>query len=231
MKRQITFEFHEGNYVLKETDLVIFSVNSNDLKFDSLKFYTGVYKDKTPTIDLIYKIESDSAKKGNYIFNWIKEIVLFVENELSDEFVCAEDVTDTDIALKKKEKKIIPLYDFAACAGDGMTIDNWVSYDDFSTDNPDADFAVRISGHSMKPIINDGDIVLVKKEEEYRDKDICLLSLNGEVMCKRYCVGRKRGRLKPENTTDKFKEYIIKEGDSVTFFGRVLGCSSDHINN
>jgi len=71
MKRQVTFEFHEGNYVLKENDSVIFSIDSIDLKFDSLKFYAGVYKDKAPAINLTYKIESDSAKKGNYIFNWI----------------------------------------------------------------------------------------------------------------------------------------------------------------
>lgn len=219
MKRQVTFEFHEGNYVLKENDSVIFSIDSIDLKFDSLKFYSGVYKDKAPAINLTYKIESDSAKKGNYIFNWIKEVVEFVEKELGEEFADAEVEPDADKAL---EEKIVPLYDLAACAGDGIPMDDWPSYDERSTNNPDADFAVRISGHSMEPIINDGDIVLVKKQEEYSDKDICLLSLNGEVMCKRYCVGKKYAKLKPENTTGEYKDYIIKESDSITFFGKVL---------
>lgn len=53
MKRIIKLDYEENQYVLKEEDNVIFNINENDLKFDSLKFYNGIYKDKIKSLILV----------------------------------------------------------------------------------------------------------------------------------------------------------------------------------
>ena len=49
-------------------------------------------------------------------------------------------------------------------------------YIDFEPFNEDSDYWVNISGDSMKPIISQGDIVALRKLENWRDfiwRDIC----------------------------------------------------------
>lgn len=86
MKRIIKLDYKENQYVLKEEDNVIFSINENDLKFDSLKFYNGIYKDKIKSTDISLEnmITDDPSKKGNYIFNWLNKIFRDIFNEIGD---------------------------------------------------------------------------------------------------------------------------------------------------
>lgn len=98
MKRIIKLDYKENQYVLKEEDNVIFSINENDLKFDSLKFYNGIYKDKIKSTDISLEnmITDDSSKKGNYIFNWLNEIFSDIFNEVSDTVNDCENKPKTD---------------------------------------------------------------------------------------------------------------------------------------
>ena len=98
MKRIIKLDYEENQYVLKEEDNVIFSINENDLKFDSLKFYNGIYKDKIKSTDISLEnmITDDPSKKGNYIFNWLNEIFSDIFNEVSDTFNDCENKSKTD---------------------------------------------------------------------------------------------------------------------------------------
>ena len=84
MKRQVTFDFENGQYVLKEHGRTIFHIDGKELKFISLDFYNGVYKDKTAAIELINKIGNDDFKKGRYIFEWLTDIVTSIQKELND---------------------------------------------------------------------------------------------------------------------------------------------------
>ena len=83
---------------MKEEDNVIFSINENDLKFDSLKFYNGIYKDKIKSTDISLEnmITDDPSKKGNYIFNWLNEIFSDIFNEDSDTVNDCENKPKTD---------------------------------------------------------------------------------------------------------------------------------------
>lgn len=50
-------------------------------------------------------------------------------------------------------------------------------------------FALRIQGHSMEPKIEDGDIVIVRRQDECASGNICIVSVNGEdAVCKRVFV-------------------------------------------
>ena len=47
MKRTIEFSFQENEYYLQEDETRIFAIKASDLKFDSVEFYNGVYKNTT----------------------------------------------------------------------------------------------------------------------------------------------------------------------------------------
>ena len=52
MKRQLSFDFENEQYILKENGQIIFSIDAQELKFVSLDFYNGVYKGKSTAIEL-----------------------------------------------------------------------------------------------------------------------------------------------------------------------------------
>ena len=53
MKRSIEFKHFDGKFVLAENNQILFEINDNTLKFDSLNFYNGIYKDRSSAIDII----------------------------------------------------------------------------------------------------------------------------------------------------------------------------------
>ena len=50
-----------------------------------------------------------------------------------------------------------------------------------------ADFAVRISGNSMEPVIADGSRVYVSRTTELSDGDVGIFFVDGDMKCKQYC--------------------------------------------
>ena len=75
MKRQLSFDYENGCYVIKENNGTLFSINGRELKFVSLDFYTGIYKDRSAAIELTNIISNDELNKGKYIFEWLNDIV------------------------------------------------------------------------------------------------------------------------------------------------------------
>lgn len=201
-----------------ENGAEIFEINSLDLKFDSAKFYEGVYKEKAPNIELKCSI-NETDKSGLYIFTWLQKIIAEISSELG---IPSEQVSDESSDEKDYEFKTIRLYALAACAGDGFFADNLIPYEDYKTSNQDADFAIRISGESMEPTIKDGSMVLVKQVEELLHKDIGIFVVDGEVMCKRYIKCGRGYKLVPDNAIGGFKSYIGKEITSCRILGKVI---------
>lgn len=103
MKRIIKLDYKDNQYVLLESDNIIFSINENDLKFDSLKFYNGIYKgeNKSVDIELNNEITNDPSKKGNYIFNWLNKIFRDIFNEIGD-----TNGNDNNVSKPEDSKKI-----------------------------------------------------------------------------------------------------------------------------
>lgn len=75
-------------------------------------------------------------------------------------------------------------------------------------------FALRVRGNSMTPLINYGDIVIVRIDEEYHDGDFVVVLVNGnEGLCKQLEY-RNHGialiSLNPEYPTQEFTDEQIK---------------------
>lgn len=214
MKRLMEFKKSGENYVLEESEQVLFSINCENLKFDSKKFYENIYKNKSTNIELSNKISDDS--NGNYIFQWLEAIVKAIKEEFSEDDV---DNNEEDIT---SSQNVIPLYNMAACAGDGLFTEGTIESTDYPTDNPEADYAVKISGKSMEPTILDGDIVLVKKTQELKNNDIGIFNVDGNTMCKRYLRHGKGEKLVPDNKSGEFEEIKKSTVENCIIQGKVL---------
>ena len=224
MKRSIEFKYQDEKFFLEENGTPVFSIKISDLKFDSLAFYNGLYKGQSPNIELLDKSGSDPYKKGKYIFDWMSKIVSDIRNEFPE--LIAEDEADqeakqeTDQGTDAASIRLIPLFEFSACAGDGFFIDANIPHKDIPDDTGGADFAVQVSGNSMEPTIKDGSIIYVKQAEELQHNDTGLFVVNGNVMCKRF---KKQGRgviLVPDNS--EYKSIRKRDINSYRLLGKVL---------
>ena len=127
MKRQLTFDYADNMYSIFEDGTKVFSIDPKDMKFDSLKFYEGIYKAKSSSVSLACSESIDS--KGKYIFAWVDSIIQHISDNCGKE----SDSVDTSAEIKPIHK-IIKLFDLPACAGNGNIVDN-DSGEEFETDN------------------------------------------------------------------------------------------------
>ena len=89
----------------------------------------------------------------------------------------------------KAERHRLPVYEAPAAAGVGLPVDS-----DETKDLPyragevpsGTEFAIRIAGDSMEPLLSDGDLVYLARRGEIRSGEIGVFLLNGESLCKRF---------------------------------------------
>lgn len=195
MKRQLKFKFENDNYVIKEGNSIVFFIDTKTLKFVSLDFYNGIYKDKSAAIELVKDFDGGNSQMGNYIFNWINEIIISIQSELKE-----PEVEDVEVVVLGK---FVPLFELSACAGDGFYSEG-PSKADGEVESPfaNADYAVKISGKSMQPTILDKSTVFVEATKILSDGDIGIFVVDGDVMCKRYREDGERVWLQPDNSLE-----------------------------
>lgn len=219
MKRMLMFKEKEDKFVLEENTEEIFEIHKADLKFDSLSFYTNVFKNFSGYNNIEFsKDESCLAKNATYIYSWISEIIENICTALNEG---VEPLIDESEMIINTPVRLIKLYSLSACAGDGIYAEGAdIDYDDIETQNSDADYAVKISGQSMEPDILDGDVVLVKETEELLEGDIGIFNVDGDAMCKIYTKKNKLAVLVPIN--EEFNSIEVNEHVTCRIQGKVL---------
>ncbi|MBR5152115.1 MAG: LexA family transcriptional regulator [Clostridia bacterium] len=114
----------------------------------------------------------------------------------------------------------IPLYTQVATAGFGNYLDDQ-DVEIRQLEAPeDATFAVKISGNSMEPLIHDGDIVFVHRQNELASGEIGIFSYNGESFCKVW--DNRTGTPKLVSLNKRFAPIFLKASDSLVIHGKVL---------
>jgi len=79
--------------------------------------------------------------------------------------------------------------------------------------NPAATFFVRVSGDSMTGAgINDGDLLIVDRSLDPKNKNVVIAVIDGELTVKRIRIRRKKIYLEPENENYSTQE-ISQESD------------------
>lgn len=88
--------------------------------------------------------------------------------------------------IAKKVKRLIPKFLNPSAAGHLCSLDT----DDYElievdeTVPAEADFAIPISGNSMEPLIHDGDIVYVKRQNHLNIGEVGIFNVDGTTYCK-----------------------------------------------
>ena len=88
--------------------------------------------------------------------------------------------------------------------------------------NPAATFFVRVTGDSMEGAgIHHGDLLVVDRSIEPRDKSIVIAVINGELTVKRIRTGKNKVLLEPES--ENYRAQEITKGTEFEVWGVVTG--------
>lgn len=120
----------------------------------------------------------------------------------------------------RRPKRVVPLYDLPVSAGTGVFLDS-DNFEPFESEDvpPEANFAVRISGDSMEPLLKDGQVVFVQSANRIEDGEIGIFVYNGDAFCKRL---EREGGLKLVSLNSKYSPINIKYAYDLRVVGRVI---------
>ncbi len=119
-----------------------------------------------------------------------------------------------------KQKRTVPLYDITAGRGTGMFLDSdaFVPYESENIP-PEANFAVRMSGDSMAPLYNNGQVIFVRSATELETGDIGIFIYNGDAYCRR--LDRVDG-VKLLAVNERYAPISVKYSYELRIVGRVV---------
>lgn len=122
------------------------------------------------------------------------------------------------------DDKIIPLFGTAAAAGPGE-MDTGLPWEDYAVPaDSRADFAIRISGDSMEPVLRDGQIALCA-EKTPQIGDVAVMQVNGCMLVKQFIrdsYGNLYLRSVNRDRSDNDVDVKASGNDTVLCFGTVL---------
>ena len=163
-------------------------------------------------VNAICDMELERQKPRNFEIAYIFERVLE-----------ARDKKHTDI----KHNRYIPFYSTPSAAGISVPLEG-NEFEMLLADGSvpiDADYAVRISGDSMEPYIQDGEMVFIKETQELYDGDVGIFCVNGTMYCKQYHIDEERNLYLLSANPDRIDANIYIDGESgssVKCCGKVL---------
>lgn len=85
-----------------------------------------------------------------------------------------------------------------------------------------ADFGIRISGHSMEPMVSDGSTVFVKQTMTVQSGRVGVFVLNGESFCKQLIVDREKQEVRLHSLNPDYADIIVTPADTLITIGQVL---------
>ena len=103
--------------------------------------------------------------------------------------------------MPRELPRILRLYDIPVSAGTGNFLDS-SSYEEIEAPSyvPIAvDFALRVSGDSMEPLLQDGQVIWVKEQEVLDSGEIGIFTYSDDVYCKKLIADGSRAYLRSLN--------------------------------
>lgn len=124
--------------------------------------------------------------------------------------------------------EFLPLVPKAECGLFGVAEDfseAFQSLDERFVKCRESTYFFEANGTSMEPTIMDGDILIVDRSIKSFQGRVCILSYEGEIICKRVFV--KNGAVILRSDNHKFKDIIVRENMSSLLWGVVVGRCGD----
>jgi len=165
----------------------------------------------------------DGIERFKFIdLNHNKQFNLSQDPTVNDELILHEE--DKEVEIKKEELVKIPVFSNIA-AGQPMYIEDGqqdsMNMPSFWFKGKKDIFMLRVKGDSMiNANINNGDYVIVHKQQGVAHNDIVAVSYNGEATLKRLNLKEENPILVPEN--DKYDPIFIM-GEDIYIFGKAIG--------
>ncbi|MCP4914880.1 MAG: S24 family peptidase [Oligoflexia bacterium] len=98
--------------------------------------------------------------------------------------------------------------------------EDYQSLDERVIKNKSATYFLLAKGRSMEPTIFEEDILVVDRSIKNFHNKVCVVSYNGELICKRVSILEDRVLLKSDNP--KFKDIVVFDDASAMFWGVVI---------
>ncbi|MDO5344410.1 MAG: S24 family peptidase [Lachnospiraceae bacterium] len=175
-------------------------------------------------------------KKYRFVSEHHPEGAKAVEYILNHEYVIAEKMKKEKERITELESQPTAVIDFpvrsnqaariaeyfrSASAGGGVFILGNEATSKITVSESDwddrVDYVIRVSGHSMEPDYNDGDMVMVSQRLEMQHGDVGIFVINGKAYIKEYGEKELISR-NPESDNIKISEY-----DNIVCMGKVIG--------
>ena len=99
-------------------------------------------------------------------------------------------------------------------------IEKYQSLDQLFVKNKFSTFFFESAGDSMEPTIFEGQIIIVDRSRKDFHRRVCVVCLDDKMMCKRVIQKENCVILKSDNP--KYKDMIIENNESLTFWGVVI---------
>ena len=118
--------------------------------------------------------------------------------------------------------RLLRLYDIPASAGTGSFLDEsgYVMIEAPDYVPVDADFALRVGGDSMEPLLQDGQVIWIKEQETLGSGDIGIFTYFSDVYCKKLVVDGDTVYLHSLNPA--YEDIEIKEDHGFKTIGKVV---------
>ena len=136
---------------------------------------------------------------------------------------------DMNVLFDKKQSPTkIPVLGYVAAGIPIETIEDILDYEDLSPDmlkDGSEYFGLKIKGDSMEPKISDGDVVIVRKQEDVDSGQIAIVGVNGEeATCKKVMKQEGGILLQPLNPSFAPVFYTVEQIAEIpiTILGRVV---------
>lgn len=152
--------------------------------------------------------EINHVKKYRVLDDYGKELVDFILTKEHER--CTASITEKPAALR-----IYTYMQKIAAAGNGFYFDDIPTETIEAPYMPGADFIIGVSGDSMEPTYNDGDLVYVEKRQIIHSGEIGIFMIHNELYIK---------EVTDEGLKSHNPKYKIIPGDeSIQCIGKVLG--------
>ena len=124
-------------------------------------------------------------------------------------------------------KRVIPVLGVVKAGYDYLAQNNIITYIEPSPEMADLEnyFGLIVKGDSMSPLFNEGDYLIVHKQDDFSSNDTCIILINGNEATVKKVVKTKEGiELHAYNPYYPIKKFTFKEVEDlpVIILGKVI---------
>lgn len=181
----------------------------------------GMLLDEADFTDTMNEEEMELVRKIRRLDAGSRDLLeMVVNNELKREDSATYTVPEVE-EVEEVKMRTLPLYLLPVAAGTGAFLDSDGYYETVDVRatrvSLGADYAVKVQGNSMEPMFNNGDILLVRRQQSVEIGDLGIFIGDGDGYFKRY-IGRYLHSFNPA-----YADILISNFTEFRCCGKVIG--------